>query len=187
MGCSIIDPLKVSYKDDIMEKDLKLNQYAEFMITYFMNNGNPISQLKLNKLMYYYQAWHLVYFEKAKPFEEAPEAWVNGPVYPTIYTTFQSKKDVPLKLSALFTSVEDLFEEKKNALNMPKKQEELMSAVLTKYGAMNDMQLVYLTHIEAPWLEARGNISPFARSNAKISFETMYNHYKSRLESPNNN
>ena len=46
-----------------------------------------MTNLKLNKLVYFAQAWSL---EKlGKPlFEEEVEAWQHGPVIPSVYTAF---------------------------------------------------------------------------------------------------
>ncbi len=55
-----------------------------------------MSTWKLQKLVYYSQAWHLVWDEEPL-FEERIKAWANGPVVPALYRTYrgQFKVEVP--------------------------------------------------------------------------------------------
>ena len=46
---------------------------------YILDKLGPISTIKLQKLVYYCQAWSLVWDEEPL-FSERIEAWVNGPV-----------------------------------------------------------------------------------------------------------
>jgi hypothetical protein len=61
---------------------------AEYIALTLCARGASISHLKLQKLMYYAQGWGLV-FLKAPLFDEEPEAWVNGPVYRSVYNKFK--------------------------------------------------------------------------------------------------
>ncbi len=47
-------------------------------------SGRTLSTVKLQKLVYYSQAWHLVW-EDRPLFPERIEAWANGPVVPDLY------------------------------------------------------------------------------------------------------
>ena len=57
-----------------------------------------------------------------------------------------------------------------------------MMAIYQKYGMMDHDRLVFLTHSELPWNEARKGAAPFTYSNEVISHETMYNFYSSLLK-----
>ena len=55
--------------------------------------------MKLQKLLYYCQAWALVWDDKPL-FKEKIEAWISGPVVRTLYNTHRGKfllklKDIP--------------------------------------------------------------------------------------------
>lgn len=154
---------------------------SQFIILHFQNMETPISHLKLHKLLYYSQAWYMVNFDRKMLFEDQPEAWVNGPVYPVVYRAFSSKKDSPLKINSTFSTPSKDFDEKKKLLNLSPADEAFMYSIFHSYGPMSDLRLVYETHEEKPWLEARKNIPPFARSTEKISFDTMYRYYKDRV------
>ncbi len=54
---------------------------ADYVVLYLSKNNVEITHLKLQKIIYYIQAWSLVYHDN-ELFNESPQAWVNGPVYP---------------------------------------------------------------------------------------------------------
>jgi uncharacterized phage-associated protein len=54
------------------------------------NAGDLISNMKLQKLLYYQQGFHLAYFGKPL-FEEDIEAWMYGPVVPSVYSHFKTE------------------------------------------------------------------------------------------------
>lgn len=51
--------------------------------------GEPLSNMKLQKLLYYEQGYHLAYFD-APLFPDNFEAWLYGPVVPRVYDMFKS-------------------------------------------------------------------------------------------------
>lgn len=51
---------------------------------YILSKQSPITAMKLQKLVYYSQAWSLVWDEKPL-FESEVQAWRNGPVVPELY------------------------------------------------------------------------------------------------------
>ena len=58
---------------------------AAYVLTKFKESGRDVTHMKLQKLLYYAQAWSAVWDERAL-FDERVEAWVNGPVIPSVYT-----------------------------------------------------------------------------------------------------
>ena len=51
---------------------------------YVLREAGAMSTVKLHKLVYYSQAWHLVWDEEPL-FVEPIEAWANGPVVRALY------------------------------------------------------------------------------------------------------
>jgi len=51
---------------------------------YILERCGEMSTMKLQKLVYYSQAWSLVWDDEPL-FEENIEAWANGPVVPSLY------------------------------------------------------------------------------------------------------
>ena len=60
-------------------------QIADWILSQLnSNSGDTISPLKLQKLLYYCQAWHYTIFNEVL-FDERIEAWTHGPVVPSQY------------------------------------------------------------------------------------------------------
>ena len=161
------------------KKTVPILEIAEFVIAYFKINGDPIDQLKLQKILYYIQAWHLANFGTPL-FEEEPEAWVNGPVYRSVYNKYKRFKDRPIQLS--IENIETVLQEKKMKLKLSKNTEKLIEEVLRIYGKMDTFGLVYLTHLDQPWTDARKGLKPFDASSNKITFDSMMLYYKKLLK-----
>ena len=161
---------------------VKIEYLTDFVICYFDNLGIPITPLKLQKVLYYVQAWHLVFFEGNPLFKDEPEAWVNGPVYRRIYNKFKKQwfEDASLSICA-----KDQAEAKMHrilqSLELDNDQEEYLFAVLQKYGTLEAKRLVYLTHAEDPWNLAREGYGPFDRCEKRISHESMLKYYSERV------
>lgn len=51
---------------------------------YILKRAGPMTAWKLQKLVYYSQAWSLVWDERPM-FQEPIQAWANGPVCPALY------------------------------------------------------------------------------------------------------
>jgi len=122
--------------------------------------------LKLQKLVYYAQAWSLALL-RDKLFEEDFEAWAHGPVSPSIYRAYAGAGWNPL-----------CAEPERSAAIFREDQEELLEQVAEAYGAYSAKRLEAMTHSEAPWQSARGGLAPEARSQAKISKSEMAQFYK---------
>jgi uncharacterized phage-associated protein len=64
---------------------MKAQDVAEYFLTLVDDEaGDSLSNLKLQKLVYYAQGFHLALTEKPL-FDEAIEAWEHGPVVPGLY------------------------------------------------------------------------------------------------------
>jgi uncharacterized phage-associated protein len=166
-------------------KTLDIINLSEFVLAYSFKNEIVINPLKLQKLLYYIQAWHLVFFDNNPLFNEVPEAWVNGPVYRNVFNRFKSFQIYnPLKLKDV-SKIDKTFEDSKLKLDLDSEQWDFLNAILRHYGLMSHEKLVYLTHSENPWNEARGGLNAFDYSDNKISHESMYQYYKMRHDSDN--
>ncbi len=165
-----------------MKTNMNIKDIAEFTLLYFWENGISVCPLKLQKILYYIQAWYLVYFNKEMLFDEKPEAWVNGPVYRSIYNQY---KNIGIydQITPEQIDIEGDLKKKKEELDLDNDQLEFLESIFRFYGTMSHDKLVFLTHSEKPWSEKREGLNPFEYSNEEISLETMYNYYKSRLDS----
>jgi uncharacterized phage-associated protein len=126
---------------------------AASVASYLQNERGISSRAKLHKLLYYCQAWSLVW-DKKPLFNEPIEAWTNGPVCAEVW---RSGTQAPGELS--FVELETI------------------EAVLGLYGRLNGTQLIELTHREGPWLAARAGFANDARSGEVISLDSMRKYY----------
>lgn len=130
---------------------------------YILDKTGPITAMKLQKLIYYSQAWSLVWDERPL-FREHIEAWANGPVCPDLYRAHQGEFTVSA-------------EPKGDATKLKKAQRETIDAVLKTYGKKPAHWLSDLTHREKPWKIARKGVPEGARSNSVISHAAMAEYY----------
>jgi len=137
---------------------------------YILTNSCEMTAMKLQKLVYYAQAWHLVWDEEPL-FSEAIEAWANGPVVRPLYEAHRGK----FKLSAAD------FAHLGNTRNLSKSQKETISGVLDFYGGKTAQWLSDLTHMEDPWKETRkeAGLAEGVRGSAVISHSSMHEYYSS--------
>jgi uncharacterized phage-associated protein len=132
---------------------------------YILKKQGRMTAMKLQKLVYYAQAWSLVWDEKPL-FKDRIEAWANGPVAPKLYDLHRGKFEVskwpqgdPAKLSAT--------------------ERETVDAVLDYYGDKSSQWLSDLTHAERPWSEARKGLAPGERGKTEITRAAMAEYYGS--------
>ncbi len=133
---------------------------------FILKQTGEVSAMKLQKLVYYSQAWHMVW-EEAPLFDEDFQAWANGPVQPALYA----------KHRGLFLIDESVLGDVEG--DVPEKAAKNIEKVLSFYGTKSGFWLSNLTHSERPWLEARGDTAVGERSDALISKAAMAEYYGS--------
>ena len=144
---------------------------AEYFIKQSQKEHKVITNKKLQKLLYYAQAWNLVFNDK-KMFDEPIEAWVHGPAVPIVYDTFKSFGFGEIAISVDEKEFELLADEEKTVLD----------DVWKAYGKFDGDYLELLTHNELPWQEARGGIDMNESSTNEISTVAMKEYYGRRLK-----
>ncbi|PSF35524.1 hypothetical protein C7H19_16040 [Aphanothece hegewaldii CCALA 016] len=140
---------------------------ADYFIRLANETGSFVSNLKLQKLVYYAQAWHLALYD-VPLFEEDFQAWIHGPVIPTLYQKYRVFGWRPI--------TEDV-----NPI-LPEAIQDFLNEVAQEYFACDAYELEQMTHAETPWNRARGDLPPDAHSNAVIKKEWMKEYYGSRVE-----
>ena len=132
---------------------------------YILDILGKLSTWKLQKLCYYSQAWSLVWDDEPL-FEQPIEAWANGPVAPWLYNIHRGRFYV--------SSIEGA-----DAAKLNGNQRETIDAVLATYGDKSPQWLSELTHIEAPWLNARhrAGLAIGERGHSEILLDDMSEYY----------
>lgn len=132
---------------------------VESIADYLIAKSDAISNLKLQKLLYYAQGWYLGLHSKPL-FEARIEAWVHGPVVPPIFQKYRvyGWKNIPSHNSLPEISAAAA---------------KHIDQVLRAYGRYTGTQLERLSHSEKPWLDARNGIPDDVPSTAEITKESM--------------
>lgn len=140
---------------------------TEFDIArYILAKQGEMTAMKLQKLLYYSQAWSMVWDEEIL-FDTDFEAWANGPVLPSVYQIHKG----------MFKVDETLFRDLGDTSKVTGDAKDTIDNVLRVYGAKTAQWLSNLTHEESPWRDARGELSISAPSNAEISKGDIHSYY----------
>lgn len=136
---------------------------AHDVAAYILQKRGEMTAMKLQKLVYYAQAWALVWDEEPL-FKERIEAWANGPVVPALYDRHRGL----FKVSSWKDGDPD---------RLTPAHKKTIDAVLKYYGSRTSQWLSDLTHREEPWLEARQGLGLGERGSAVISHASMAEYY----------
>jgi uncharacterized phage-associated protein len=111
--------------------------------------GDSISNLKLQKLLYYAQGFHLAMYDEAL-FSESIKAWLHGPVVPQVWHLYKDFGFQPIPIEPIVSN------------DYPLGVRNHLDEVYNVYGQFSASKLRDMTHDEAPWKNTPQNevISP---------------------------
>ena len=121
---------------------------------------------KLQKVCYYAVAWGWALMDKDIATNSEFQAWVHGPVSPTLYSTY---KGIGWNLIPQSTDTIELSQD----------LTDLLESVWLTYGDKSGNELEALSHAEKPWIEARNGLAASERSEEPINTNTMKAFYNS--------
>lgn len=135
---------------------------AEFFIMKGIQDEEEagISNLKLQKLLYYAKGFHQAIFEEAL-FPEKLWAWTHGPVVPDMYHQYKSYGAGPITAQEYDPSSK--FDEE---------QLELLNEVWSVFGQFSAWKLRDMSHNEKPWLDHEENASMIEDDELASYFKT---------------
>jgi uncharacterized phage-associated protein len=128
------------------------------------------SPMKLQKLCYYAQAVHMATNNAKELFSEDFEAWTYGPVVKDLYTKYKGYNWRPIA----------------EELEIPALPQEITDSIelaVATYGKFDGAALSTMTHREAPWISARGNIADTEGSNAVITKKSIFEYFSREFAS----
>ena len=140
---------------------------ANYFIWLAKETGSFVSNLKLQKLVYYSQAWHLA-LQDAPLFDEDFQAWVHGPVIPELYQKYKVFGWQPITMDV--------------SPQLPASVIEFLHGVANEYFSCDAYELEQMTQIESPWNMARGGLANDVATTAKIEKMWMKEYYAARGE-----
>lgn len=138
---------------------------CRYVISYCNRKRYLLSNLKLQKLLYFIQAYFLTSCNRPC-FREDIEAWDFGPVVPEAY--YEYKKYGANSIPYIFYNP---FENKKDVITEDDKQ--LINYVLDEMAQYSATTLVAVTHAQDPWKEVYKPYSP----HIKISKESIREYF----------
>lgn len=141
---------------------------ADFLLAESREQGEVLTNLKLQKLLYYAQAWFLALNDKPL-FDEDFQAWAHGPVLPSQYHRFKDFTWKPLTVEVEKPQTKAFVADH-------------LQLIIEEFGSETAVALERMTHRELPWLEARGDLPDGAASDARISKDTMKKYCLSLVE-----
>lgn len=146
-----------------MTSDIPVLDAGDYFLAMAASEGygyDLVSNLKLQKLVYYAQGFHLAIYNEPL-FNDVIEAWNYGPVSPVLYYAKEKEGKGPLKPRAGYSS--EMFS---------KKQRKLLDEVYEVYGQFSAWRLRDMVYSEPPWLNSdRGGI--ISHHDLKAYFETQ--------------
>lgn len=145
-----------------------LQRVADFFLAKAQEDKKPISNKKLQKLVYYAQAWNLV-INNATLYNDPIEAWVHGPAVRSLYAHYK-------KYGFMFITEKP----KQPIFDVASKL--ILEEVWTAYGKFDADYLEELSHSETPWLVARGSLDINDTSSAIIDTGIMKTYYSGLLK-----
>lgn len=132
---------------------------------YVLNHTGSMTTMKLQKLVYYCQAWSLAW-DGVPLFEEEFQAWANGPVCPELFATHKGR-----------FWLDPGFYDEDGTASFTQPQLDTMNAVLEGYADKEPQWLSELTHKERPWRETRRGVMPGEPCDSVIPKELMQEYY----------
>ena len=123
------------------------------------DGGELMSNMKLQKMLYYQQGYHLAAFGTPL-FSEEVEAWMYGPVVPCVYEHFK-------KFGA-----GGIIPETQTPTLLAEEEEALFYDVFNAYINFSALGLMEKTHNESPWLSTpRGVGNVISKDKMRRYFE----------------
>lgn len=162
--------MEIDMTDVILSKNISVFDIAKWFINRTDRAaGDDITQLKLQKLLYYAQAWWLANKNETL-FEDDMQAWTHGPVVPSIWQEYKEYgwSSLPPVDGFQFEDAEI---------------EQYLELLYSKYGCHTAKELEELTHKEEPWKITRGNLPLEAKCSKFIDKSIIRDYYSGRISS----
>lgn len=143
----------------------------EDVVDFFLSKAS-MSPKKLQKLLYYAYGWTLALLNENadeihnRLFEDPIEAWIHGPVIPSVYVQFKEYgwNNIPQKMDF----DESIF---------PFEVLDVLNQVWDVYGSYSGNQLEAFSHREDPWIQARKGLSSEESSHVQLSDRVIFEYF----------
>ncbi len=117
----------------------KAESVANYIIAYGMEIGHPVSNLQLQKILYYVQV-HFLKTTGIPFFKDEIEAWQFGPVIPSVYYRYAVFGPAPITI----------FEDP--AIDLNRRERSDLNGIIREKSVLSSWDMVRDTHQEGkPW------------------------------------
>ncbi len=139
-----------------------LNAASYFIIRAYEDGiESEMTNMKVQKLLYYAQSLHLALYNEPL-FAEEIQAWRYGPVCPPAYRFYCDFEAKQLPIPP-----------KESLSDFPSEKKELLEEIWEYFGGYHAYRLSDMTHGEFPWKKARKGLPPQASSTEPILLNDM--------------
>lgn len=160
----ILSVLEAIQGNNMTQPATNPSRVSDYLLYESRKRGELLTNLKLQKLLYYADAWFLALKDRLL-FEERFQAWVHGPVLVSEYHRFKDYQWRPIDCDV---AAPELSDESKAHLD----------EITDLFGCETAVALELMTHREKPWIEARGGCADTDPCNNYISMETTRDFYR---------
>ncbi len=139
---------------------------AKKIICRMNETGKEITQLKLQKLLYFTEVYYMATFNRNELFKEQFYAWTYGPVCKEVYVEYKMYLSSPIPAS-----------ECENLPTFDNDVEESILMVCNVLGDLTSSQLIQLTHMQdSPWSKANSfKDERISKKDTREWFESVFN------------
>lgn len=149
---------------------------ANHFIELAKREGQPISNMKLQKLLFFAHG-HNLGLRGTRLVDEVPEAWDYGPVFPSIYHTFKAYGSQPITspgMCIVWSADSVPIQVPPPPISDPT-DIQMIEAVWSSYKNYTPIQLSNMSHVaDGPWAKAR----KLGYKNADICDETVQEYFR---------
>jgi uncharacterized phage-associated protein len=146
-----------------------LSVAKEFVrLAYEAEGDDPVTNLRLQKLLYYAQGWSLA-ARRSQLFPEYIRGWRNGPVVTEVWSKFTGGGGRQI-------TPDDVAD----VPDAPDPIKAFVGTVWESYKDYSAIGLVGLTHAETPWKKAWGDRPADGRGNDEVQLEDMEDYFCAR-------
>jgi uncharacterized phage-associated protein len=144
-------------------------EVARLLVHLAANESEPdyLTNLRLQKLLYYAQAWSLV-MRKKPIFSQSIEAWVHGPVVREVYAQYADNGDRVISPDGIDAT----------KIKLTPEERSFVGSVWESYKGYSASKLREMTHQEEPWINARNGYGPADSCEVVIAHKAMRDYFQ---------
>lgn len=155
-----------------MKIDRDVLNNSKYVLAYFNQNKKELTNLMLEKLMYFLEAIYMVLTDDEYLFEEDFLAWNFGPVNETVYQQYKFFGRIPI-----------IFDEK---IEIPDENKKYIEQLYNLFKDFNASELVSLSHQEgSPWNKIDKKYNSDIPRNVVVSKEETKKWFNTIVEKTN--